>query len=253
MHLRTGVFSLLLALLLTLIVPASTNADAQPAELPTSGDYVLRIDGGYVEEHTETVDGTECLRVDLFLDGVTSERLLSSISFRLLYDADQLTYVKHQAPSGAMNVINPNEAGQIRYAFASASGMMLNRSTPLLTLWFALSDGLAEGTQIRLAFAEAIKADSLSASDASHSEKRTVGAQLRPFGCGILFGDANCDGKVTAADASLVLRALVGTAAISERGERNAKVDGTDALSASDAALILRCVVGRIDRFPAEE
>lgn len=252
MHFRNRAFSLLLVLLLALASLPAANADVQPAALPTAGDYVIRIDGGYVEDHIETVGGKDCLRVDLFLNGVTSERLLSSISFRLLYDANQLTYVKHQAPGGSMSVVNANEAGQIRYAFASASGTLLNENTPLLTLWFSLSETLREGAQIRFAFAEAIKSDSVCAADTLHSEKRSVGARLNPFGLGVLYGDANCDGRITAADASLVLRALIGSAALSARGEKNAKVDGTDALTASDAALILRSIVGLTARYPVE-
>ena len=57
---------------------------------------------------------------------------------------------------------------------------------------------------------------------------------------------------VTAADAALVLRVLVGLDTLSSAGAANAKVDGKATLSAEDAALILRYLVGLIDRFPVE-
>ena len=255
MLLRKSVFPLLLALLLTLGAVPAARADDTPEPLPVSGDFLVRIDGGYAEKHMETVGEQECLRVDLFLDGVTNERLLSSISMVLCYDADVLTYEKHKSLSGngLMSTLNPNEPGLIRYAFISSSGTLLNRNTPLLTLWFTLSDGLAEETQIRFAIAQGARADSVDPGSGSYqTERRTVGAKLHPFGLGVLYGDANCDGRVTAADASLVLRAIVGVQALSDRGMKNAKVDGAEALSVQDAALILRAVVWLIERFPVE-
>ena len=68
----------------------------------------------------------------------------------------------------------------------------------------------------------------------------------------MLYGDANCDGKVTAADAAIVLRVLVGLDTLSGQGMKNALVSGGETLSAEDAALILRYVVKLIDRFPVE-
>ena len=246
--------SFLIAFLLILsLFPAAAAEGGEPVDLPRNGDYVLRINGGYIYEHMEIINGKECLRVDLFLDGVTSERLLSSIQLWMLYDAEQLTFVKHKALSGngVMSTLNPNEPGLIRYAFISSNGTLLNGTTPLLTLWFTVAEDLPAGTQIRFAFSEPIKADSIPQGSTS-SQKRTVGVQLRPFGVGPIYGDANCDCEVTAADAALVLRALVGLDTLSERGMENAKVGGGTALSAQDAALILRYVVGLIERFPAE-
>ena len=251
---RNHLISLILVLLLVCSLVPAAIAETAPADLPKTGDYVIRIDGGYVHEHTETVNGKECLRVDLFLDGVTNERLLSSIQFKLLYDQALLTYEKSKGLSGngAMSSLNPNVPGMVQYAFISANGALLNGTTPLLTLWFTVAEDLPVGTQIRFAFGDRIKADSIPKGSTS-SQKRTVGAKLNPFGLGVLFGDANCDGSVTAADAALVLRALVGLDTLTETGSENAKTEGQSSVSAQDAALILRYVVGLIGRFPAEE
>lgn len=256
MHLRKRFCALLVGLLLTLAVLPAAHAELpDPVDLPTQGDYVLRIDGGMVSDHLETVNGKACLRVDLYLDGATSMQKLSSISFKLLYDPEQLTFEKSKSLSGngSMSVANPNEPGLFQYAFISSSGMEIPETTPLLTLWFTVADGLSDGAQIRFAFAEAIKADSVLPGSYS-SQKRSVGAKLSPFIVGTtLYGDANCDGAVTAADAAFALRALAGLETISEQGLKNAKVDGTDVLNAEDAALILRFVVKLIERFPVQE
>ena len=242
----------LLAFLLVLsLAPAAAAESGEPVDLPKKGDYVIRIDGGYVDEHLETVNDVDCLRVDLFLDGVTSARLLSSIQFKLLYDEDQLTFVKHKALSGSMNAFNANVPGLIQYAYTSTGGTLLNGTEPLLTLWFTVAEDLPAGTRIGFGFKEAVKADSVP-QGSFNSEKRTVGAKLRPFGIGPIFGDANCDCIVTASDAALVLRMLVGMNTLSELGTENAKVAGQETVSAEDAALILRYAVGLIGRFPAD-
>ena len=256
-HSLVLLLSLLLVLTLLPFAEADTETPAPTAppaiELPTEGDYVIRIDGGMVSEHTETVNGQECLRVDLFLDGVTEERLLSSISFKLVYDPALLTYVKYKSLSGSgtMNIFNGNVPGLSQYAFISTSGTLLSETTPLLTLWFKVADDAPVGSVIRFAFSEAIKADSIS-SGSYASQKRTVGAVLKPYFLSQLYGDANCDGRVTAVDASAALRHVVGISELSDFALTNANVDGNAELTSEDAAMILRYVVGLIDRFPVE-
>ncbi|MCL2695894.1 MAG: dockerin type I repeat-containing protein [Clostridiales bacterium] len=61
--------------------------------------------------------------------------------------------------------------------------------------------------------------------------------------CCILWGDANNDGLVNAADAAAILRHLVQLTQLSEKGERQAKVMGNATFSAADAAKILRFLV----------
>lgn len=70
-----------------------------------------------------------------------------------------------------------------------------------------------------------------------------------------LLGDANCDGEVTAADASLVLRYTVGLSELSAQGKENADVfpDFDGEPNAADAAAILRHLVRLIDLEEAFE
>ena len=71
---------------------------------------------------------------------------------------------------------------------------------------------------------------------------------------GPVYGDANCDGRVTAADAAMVLRALVGLTELTPQGAVNADVAPTfdGAPNAADAAAILRFIVKLIPSFEAE-
>ena len=68
------------------------------------------------------------------------------------------------------------------------------------------------------------------------------------------YGDTNCDGKVTAADAAMVLRALVGLTELTPQGMVNADVAPSynGVPNAADAAMILRYVVKLIPSFEAE-
>ena len=63
-----------------------------------------------------------------------------------------------------------------------------------------------------------------------------------------LLGDVDCDGEITVADASLLLRYLVRLAdGISEQGLENADANSDGVLDAEDASLILRHLVKLID------
>lgn len=62
-----------------------------------------------------------------------------------------------------------------------------------------------------------------------------------------LRGDADCDGKVTAADASLILRYTVGLSDLSVQGRENADANIDECVDSSDAAVILRHLVKLVD------
>ena len=68
----------------------------------------------------------------------------------------------------------------------------------------------------------------------------------------LLYGDANCDGKITSADAALILRAMVGLSEMTPEGVLRGDVNGDGETNAADAAAILRYVVGLIDVFEVE-
>jgi len=69
----------------------------------------------------------------------------------------------------------------------------------------------------------------------------------------LLYGDVDSDGRVTAYDATLILRYGAGITELIKTQKDAADVSGDDTISAYDAALILRHVVGLIAKFPVEE
>ena len=75
----------------------------------------------------------------------------------------------------------------------------------------------------------------------SASEENT--GIVTPVNDGV-YGDANLDGKVTAADAAEILRAVVGLTELSEEAAFLADVNQDGTVTAADAAFILRAVVG---------
>ncbi|MBR3130756.1 MAG: S8 family serine peptidase [Clostridia bacterium] len=64
------------------------------------------------------------------------------------------------------------------------------------------------------------------------------------------LGDANLDGKVTAADAAEILRAIVGLTELSEEAQAMADVNEDGTVTAADASFILRAIVG-LETLPA--
>ena len=69
-------------------------------------------------------------------------------------------------------------------------------------------------------------------------------AKLRLIPVRLKMGDANLDGKITAADAALILRAVVNLSYLNEPMRALADLDGDGEVTAFDAALALRTVVG---------
>ena len=67
------------------------------------------------------------------------------------------------------------------------------------------------------------------------------------------MGDVDDDGRVTAADARLVLRCSVGLEKKSQMMEERGNTDGDDRISAGDARLVLRRSVGLDNGFEHRE
>ncbi len=67
----------------------------------------------------------------------------------------------------------------------------------------------------------------------------------------VLRGDANCDGKVTLADATAILQSLANPDkyGLSEQGTANSDIDGEAGVSASDALVIKKYYAGIIDEI----
>jgi len=68
-----------------------------------------------------------------------------------------------------------------------------------------------------------------------------------------LYGDVNNDGKITAEDASLVLKAVVGLVTLNETQKQAADVTSDGNVTALDAATILQYTVGIITTLPVQK
>ena len=68
----------------------------------------------------------------------------------------------------------------------------------------------------------------------------------------LIYGDVSGDGKVTAADASLVMRHVVGELTLNSDQQTRGDLTNDGTLSSMDAALILQRVMGLILEFPIE-
>ena len=64
------------------------------------------------------------------------------------------------------------------------------------------------------------------------------------------LGDVNCDGQISAADALMVLKSVVGKETLTYVQQIAAKTNKPGTISAGDALCILQKVVGKIDSFP---
>lgn len=68
----------------------------------------------------------------------------------------------------------------------------------------------------------------------------------------ILYGDADMNGNVEAADALMALQAAIGKVNLSAEQQTRADVDGTVGVTANDALLILQYAIKKITSFPVE-
>jgi hypothetical protein len=67
-----------------------------------------------------------------------------------------------------------------------------------------------------------------------------------------IYGDSNCDGKISIADAAAIFQCLVNPDkySLSEQGSINADVDGNSGITASDALEILKYDAKMIEHLP---
>ncbi|MBR4868063.1 MAG: hypothetical protein IKU10_02810, partial [Clostridia bacterium] len=66
-----------------------------------------------------------------------------------------------------------------------------------------------------------------------------------------LYGDPDGDKGISAADALMILKQVVGKENMTDEQKELADVDDDDNIAAADALMILQFVVGQIDKFPA--
>ncbi len=94
--------------------------------------------------------------------------------------------------------------------------------------------------------------------EAEHFSHYTVVDPTKPQGEFVLapalaYGDLNNDGAVSANDALLILKSIVGKVQLDQDQQAAAKVDLDEVISSQDALLVLKVTVNKIKLFPVEE
>ena len=80
---RKVIAAILAALMLLAALPAAAAAET---------DYTLMIPGGRIEGAIAEIDGYRFLRTDVYLNGVTDNKLLTALTFDLTFDPTLIEY-----------------------------------------------------------------------------------------------------------------------------------------------------------------
>ena len=155
---------------------------------------------------------------------------------------------------GAFDWTVTENGDKLMAVWASDEDVQINEDDVVLTLWFEKIGEAQEDGRVPIVFTTNLLGNTSAVSIAffgtvTELETNTVDGSITFEE--VVYGDANCDGVVTSADAALILRAIVGLSELSMRGALNADVDGDMEVTAADAALILRYVVGLVGSLPA--
>ena len=234
------------------VVGDANHNDVEPVKLTSV--IGLTIAGANTESAPVSFveNGERLYRYDVTIENIPENFEAIGLQVFLSFDADVLTFIRVESD---FDYVIAQKDNTVQFAWASDTEGVLEDGQVLFSIIFAAPDCEA-GTETAIPFT--VNALNVASSVAIVKDGKVV--SLPTFtvdGCirfsVPLWGDANCDGIVTAADAALILRSVVGLSALSAVGAFNGDVDGDLAITAADAALILRYVVGLIDLFPVEE
>lgn len=134
------------------------------------------------------------------------------------------------------------DTGSIRIAFASDTG--IDGSGVLFNVTFQIKGAINENT--------AVVVNDLMLND-MEAQELDCDTEDGAIAVGVIYGDVNGDGEVTAADATLVLRNVVGLVDFNQSQIATADVSDDGKVTAADATLILRYIVELINEFPVEK
>ena len=188
---------LAITLVCLMLLPAARLTAAAEGE-----DYTLVIKGGQTSASMETVNGASLLRVDVSLNGVTDEKLLTALTFDLGFNASKVEYVTNSQELGRQYLhavdsagydmgdrsllINDtkSDSGKLRLAFATDYGCRIGEGEPLISLYFYLVPGMEKNTPIGFTVGSVIEAESVRRQDQDWNAdyvQRTVGTSLTSY------------------------------------------------------------------------
>ena len=230
----------------------ANHLDSEPASLEVtirlticgSNDSSLAL--AFVE------NGERLYRYDVMIKNIPEN--FNAVGMQVFLDYDNALLTLRRVENGAVEWTHYEKNNTLLFAWAGDTPVALVNDEVLFSLVFAAPSGAA-GEETALPFT-ANAHGAVSAVSAAEDGKvveyvaATVDGMIR-FATPV-WGDANDDGIITAADAAMILRAIVGLSELNLQGAFNADVDGDLEVTAQDAVLILRYLIGLIEQFPIE-
>ena len=219
-----------------------------PNELTIYGEDVQSIDVMSIE------NGVRIYRYDIRVKDLPKAGLkVTSAQVFVTFDDSLLELVKFDG--NKLDWMPLADGNKVFAVWASETEVLLENEDVLFSLYFAAPNAKG-GDKAEIKFTmNALNTSSAMSfvydGEVVEIEATTIDGSIT-F-ANVVLGDANCDGQITAADAALILRSIVGLNELSAQGALNADVDGDLEITAEDAALILRYIVKLIEQFPIEE
>ncbi|MBR6039417.1 MAG: 5'-nucleotidase C-terminal domain-containing protein [Clostridia bacterium] len=216
-----------------------------PKDLTIYGEDVMSTDVMVVE------NGERLYRYDIRVKDLPEAGLkVNSAQIFLTYGEP----LEFRRAEGALDWVVGEKGGKLMFSWASETPELLNNEEVVLSIFFAAPNANGETAEIAFTMNALNTVSAMSViygNSVYEIEAETIDGSIT-F-AEVVLGDANCDGQVTAADAALILRSLVGLNELTAQGALNADVDGDGEVTAEDAAIILRYIVKLIEQFPVEE
>ena len=190
---KKTIAAVLAAILLLAVMPA---AHAEKT------DYTVVIPGGETSAYMTELDGGSALRVDVYFEGVTDDKLLTALSFDLGFETDKLEYATDSQTQNGSSLYavdaqgnNVGERsllistrntpqGSLRFVLGSDYGCRIRDGEPLVSLYFYLAAGQEAGTTLSFTLGGEIEAESVRMEDQTVNARyvqRTVGGNLTPY------------------------------------------------------------------------
>ena len=216
-----------------------------PKDLTIYGEDVMSTDVMVVE------NGERLYRYDIRVKDLPEAGLKVNSAQIFLTYGEPLVFRRAE---GALDWIVGEKNGKLMFSWASDTPELLNNEEVVLSIFFAAPNANGEIAEIAFTMNALNTVSAMSViygGSVYEIEAETIDGSIT-F-AEVVLGDANCDGQVTAADAALILRSLVGLNELTAQGALNADVDGDGEVTAEDAAIILRYIVKLIEQFPVEE
>jgi len=208
---------------------------------PIVGQYPYPVDSVNVSMPEVNALAGEQVLIPVTLSDLNVEGLIS-FNIDVNYDPSAMDYnqITKGDFTGDWN-INANPGGG-KIQIGGYSAYSLSASGVLFYLSFTTHSDVAHNTVLPLTFSKTIL-------NAGGYTVTTTGGSITVETA--IFGDADNDGEVTAADAAEVLKESIGmpTSIVANRAD----VDGNGSIEAYDASLILQYVVKLIDTFPVQQ